>query len=167
MMPAVPCSEPAKHRGTGRVLACAVGRQRGSMLLEALVGVVLSASLGLGMAYAAARALSTQRYQSTQTMAVMAMRTLLSVPSDLSSWCTTGSGTFAVKLNNVDSAGASASASSNTVRYTLTCSTVTPTITGASQSAATSLRIPSEMSTDGDSIATALFGGDGKVTFSP
>jgi len=139
------------------------------MLLEALVGLVLSAALGLGMAYSAARALSMQRYHSTQTMAVLAMRGMLAVPVDLAAWCTSGSGSFALRLNNVNSAGATAAAASTqTVPYALTCSTVTPTISGAGQGVATSLQVPATLATtDAGSTASALFGDGGVISFSP
>jgi len=138
------------------------------MLLEALVGLVLSAALGLGMAYSAARALSMQRYHSTQTMAVLAMRGMLAVPADLAAWCNSGSGSFALRLNNVDSAGATAAASTQTVPYALTCSTVTPTISGAGQGVATSLQVPATLATtDAGSTASALFGDGGVISFSP
>jgi hypothetical protein len=136
------------------------------MLLEALVGLVLSAALGLGMAYSAARALSMQRYHSTQTMAVLAMRGMLAVPADLSAWCTSGSGSFALRLNNVDSAGATGAASTHTVPYALVCSTVTPTISAAGQDVATSLQVPVTLATTQDGSTTSgLFGGDGVVSF--
>ena len=162
------CSERAMRRPKRCAVVRPGRRQGGSMLLEALVGLVLSAALGLGMAYSAARALSTQRYHSTQTMAVLTMRGMLAVPADLAAWCASGSGSFALRLNNVNSAGATGVASTQTVPYALACSTVTPTISGAGQGVATSLQVPATLATtDAGATASALFGGSGVVSFSP
>ena len=170
MTPLVPCSERAAWQAHRRAVARSGHRhrQRGSMLLEALVGMVLSAALGLGMAYSAARALSAQRYHSTQTMAVLAMRGMLAMPADLAAWCTSGAGSFELRLNNVNSAGGTAGAvvSTQSVPYTLACNTVTPTLTGAGQGVATSLQVPATLATTDDgSTASALFGGNGVVSF--
>ena len=62
-----PCIE---RRGGGR-------RQRGDALFEALIGIVLAAVLGLGLSYAAGRMLNSQRYASTQGIAVNQMRAAL------------------------------------------------------------------------------------------
>ncbi|UJB66382.1 hypothetical protein YS110_17280 [Acidovorax sp. YS12] len=48
--------------------------QRGDALLEALVSMVLLASLGLGLSYATARALNTQRYAATHGIVLAQMR---------------------------------------------------------------------------------------------
>lgn len=170
MTPLVPCSERALGQVHRRAVARAGHRQRqrGSMLLEALVGMVLSAALGLGMAYSAARALSAQRYHSTQTMAVLAMRGMLAMPADLAAWCTSGAGSFELRLNNVNSAGGTGGAvvSAQSVPYTLACSTITPTISGAGQDAATSLQVPVTLTTtNAESTASALFGGSGVLSF--
>lgn len=170
MTPLVPCSKCALGQAHRRAVARSGHRhrQRGSMLLEALVGMVLSAALGLGMAYSAARALSAQRYHSTQTMAVLTMRGMLATPDDLAAWCTSGAGSFELRLNNVDSAGGTAGAvvSTQSVPYTLACSTITPTISGAGQDAATSLQVPATLATtNAGSTASALFGGTGVLSF--
>lgn len=52
-------------------------QQRGEMLLEALVGMVLLGVLGLGLSYAGARVLVQQRYASTQDLALIQMRAAL------------------------------------------------------------------------------------------
>lgn len=49
-------------------------QQRGEMLLEALVGMVLLGVLGLGLSYATARILAQQRYANTQDLALGQMR---------------------------------------------------------------------------------------------
>ncbi|MBP9941297.1 MAG: hypothetical protein KBF33_07855 [Comamonas sp.] len=48
--------------------------QRGDALLEALIGVLLLAILGLGLSYSAARMLSSQRYAATHSIVVAQMR---------------------------------------------------------------------------------------------
>lgn len=52
-------------------------KQRGDMLLEALVGMVLLSVLGLGLTYATSRVLVQQRYANTQNLALSQMRHLL------------------------------------------------------------------------------------------
>ena len=120
------------------------------------------------MAYSAARALSAQRYHSTQTMAVLTMRGMLAKPADLAAWCTSGAGSFDLRLNNINSAGGTSGAvvSTQSVPYTLACSTITPTISGAGQDAATSLQVPATLATtNAESTASALFGGSGVLSF--
>lgn len=51
--------------------------QRGDALFEALIGFMLLMVLGLGLSYAAARTLNSQRYASTQSIALNQMRGLL------------------------------------------------------------------------------------------
>lgn len=161
------CSSPAvfsRPRGA-RVLGA--GLQHGSMLVEAMVGVVLSAALGLGMGYGAARALAAQRYASTQSMAVLRMRGLLGATTDLGVWCANGGArSFDLSLNNLNAAGVATTASTVTVPYALTCSTLTPTITGASQSATVSLTRPTTLATTNDgAVASAVLGGSGVLRF--
>ncbi len=137
------------------------------MLLEAMVGVVLSASLGLGMSYSAARALALQRQSSTQNMAVLQMRSLLATPSDLGAWCAnSGARSFDLSLNNVDAAGIDATPSTVTVPYMLTCNTFTPTVSGANQSVTVSLTRPATLTTTNTgAVANALLGGSGVLSF--
>lgn len=66
--------------------------QRGEALLEALVGILIMSSLSLGMAYAMSRALYAQRFTSTQTQAITAMRQVLSTQG-VTSLCASGSST--------------------------------------------------------------------------
>jgi len=126
--------------------------QRGSMLLEALVGVLLSAALGLGMAYSAARALNAQRYASTQNLAVMDMRLSLAT----SGACVSGT---------VSAASGAASSALASLSYTQTCSTLTPTISAAGASAGTTLNRTQSLSTSTSAATTGLFGGDGVISF--
>lgn len=51
--------------------------QQGDALFEALIGFMLLMVLGLGLSYAAARALNSQRYASTQNIALNQMRGFL------------------------------------------------------------------------------------------
>ncbi|TSE34209.1 hypothetical protein Tfont_02731 [Tepidimonas fonticaldi] len=51
--------------------------QRGDALLEALVGILLLALLGLGLSYAAARMLAAQRYAAAHGIVVAQMRNAL------------------------------------------------------------------------------------------
>lgn len=62
------CIERSRRRGH---------TQRGDALLEALIGFMLLMVLGLGLSYAAARAMNSQRYASTQNIALNQMRGLL------------------------------------------------------------------------------------------
>lgn len=137
-------------------------RQRGNMLLEAMVGMVIGASLSLGMAYGAARALAAQRYATTQSMAVFSMREKLATSSAVS-----GSGNFALDLNNVDAAGNATTKVTKTLSYTLTCSKITPTITFASIDAQVTVSKPCSMSTRSDEVSAAVLGGSGVVSFGP
>lgn len=163
------CPKPGAPASRGRRNASrwqGQRQQRGSVLFEALIGVVLSAALGLGMAYSAAATLKAQRYANLESMAVLQMRGLLAAPpSTMSDWCTTKGGSFSLLLNNVTAAGEAATSSANTVSYTLDCAVFTPTVTGASQSAAVSVQRPTTLATT--SGASSLVGGDGVVRFQP
>lgn len=52
-------------------------QQRGDMLLEALIGIVLLGLLGMGLSYAVARIVVQQRYANTQDLALGQMRHIL------------------------------------------------------------------------------------------
>ena len=51
--------------------------QRGDALLEALIGILLLTILGMGLSYAAARMLASQRYAATHSIIVAQMRNAL------------------------------------------------------------------------------------------
>lgn len=144
-------SESAR-RMRGRVPHGTVRSQRGSMLLEAVVGILLSAALGLGMAYSAARALNTQRYASTQNLAVMDMRQSLTT----SGACVSGT---------VSAASGAGSGTLAGLSYERSCVTLTPTISAAGTSVTTSLSRTQELKTSTSSTTSALFGGDGVISF--
>ncbi|MCO8165718.1 type II secretion system GspH family protein [Pseudomonas sp. 21LCFQ010] len=59
--------KPARHR------------QRGDILLESLIGIVLMSIIGLGMTYATSRAAVAQRDMKVQNIAVSQMRDLISL----------------------------------------------------------------------------------------
>ena len=65
-------------------------RQRGDMLLEALIGVVLLGLLGLGLTYAASRVLAQQRYANTQDVVLRQMRATLETQG-VAALCAAGS----------------------------------------------------------------------------
>ncbi len=52
-------------------------RQRGDILLESLIGIVLMSIIGLGMTYASSRAAVSQRDMKVQNLAVSQMRDLI------------------------------------------------------------------------------------------
>lgn len=52
-------------------------RQRGEMLIEALVGTLLLSLIGLGASYTTSRVLVSQRYLNAQSIAIVQMRALL------------------------------------------------------------------------------------------
>lgn len=52
-------------------------RQRGDILMESLIGVVLMSIIGLGVTYATSRVLVSQRDMNVQNLAVAQMRNLL------------------------------------------------------------------------------------------
>lgn len=58
--------------------------QRGFSLVEAMISVLLVAVLGLGIAYATSRALLTQRYATTQNLAIIKMREYLQTDEEQS-----------------------------------------------------------------------------------
>ncbi len=161
------CSNPPSPWQPRAGVAQCRRRQGGSMLVEAMVGVVLSAALGLGMSYGAARALAAQRYASTQNMAVLQMRALLATPSDLGVWCANGGArSFNLSLGNLNAAGTATTASAVAVPYALTCNTLTPTVTGASQSVTVSLTRPTTLATTNTgAVASATLGGSGVLSF--
>jgi Tfp pilus assembly protein PilV len=79
-----------------------VRAQRGDALLEALVGVVLVAVIGMGSAYTASRIAVTHKYARTQAMAVSQLRQMLQNASDVASWCA-GTAPPAIQIRPADS----------------------------------------------------------------
>lgn len=54
-------------------------KERGDILMESLIGIVLMSIIGLGISYASSRATNTQRDMKLQNVAVSQMRNLLSL----------------------------------------------------------------------------------------
>jgi prepilin peptidase dependent protein A len=75
--------------------------QRGDALLEALFGIVLMAIIGLGLAYASARATSSQRYLNTQNIAISGMREQLMNASSVADLCANNNSS-AIKVGNAN-----------------------------------------------------------------
>lgn len=87
------CTERSRRRGRS---------QRGDALLEALIGFMLLMVLGLGLSYAAARTMNSQRYASTQNIALNQMRGLLQDDAKgLRTLCASGGATQQVKITPV------------------------------------------------------------------
>lgn len=151
-----PCVERRRRAGTGR------RPDRGIALLEALIGVLISAAVCLGMAYVSARTLNSQRFAATQTAAVSQLRGLLSHASDIGTLCS-GAGSLSLSLSD-------SSASTFSVPTSVNCSfsTVTVTLSGTAISASSSSPVLSalSLSTTTSSQAVELFGGDGVISFS-
>lgn len=63
--------------------------QRGDALLEAMLAIVLASVIGLGLTYAAARTLSSQRYANAQGLMLNQMRGALATSNGLAAMCET------------------------------------------------------------------------------
>lgn len=132
--------------------------ERGDALIEAIVGILLMTIVGLGLSYAAARALNSQRYQSTHNLMIAEMRNVLA-SQGLTNLCagnvTVPNGSLLGKaLPTPTCTQASVSvgvAGSTQLNVTLPAGKVV-----------TSLRL----STPRDDATIGLFGGDGSIVFS-
>lgn len=71
-------------------------RQQGAALFEALIGFLLLLVLGLGLSYSAARTLHSQRYASTQSVALNQLRGSLQ-STGLQALCNGSSATVRIK----------------------------------------------------------------------
>ena len=91
--------------------------ERGDALLEALVGVLLSAVLVLGAAYTATRIAMSQSQSRTQAMAITQLRNLLQETADTSAWCQ-GASPPAIRIRPAD-----ASLAPIDLAVTATCTT--------------------------------------------
>ena len=69
--------------------------QRGDALLEALIGILLLAILGLGLSYAASRVLAAQRYAATHGIVIAQMRNALETKG-LTHLCSNNPHTFSI-----------------------------------------------------------------------
>lgn len=142
---------PARRSGPAR-------HQRGDALVEAMLGILLMTIVGLGLVYAAGRALNSQRYQSTQNLAIAQMRNAL---------MTTG-------VTGLCAGTSPASVSVNASAVTLpipTCAQASVSV-GVAGSTALNVTLPAgvvtslRFSTPSNNETTGLFGGDGVITFS-
>lgn len=139
-------------------------RQRGDALIEALVGILLMAVIGLGLSYAAGRALNSQRYQSTQNLAITQMRSQLSTTPRIQDLCGVSSGKLFEDLNKI--AGLT---SIDLAVPTCVQASVSVAVAG---NAGLNVTLPAgvvtsmRFSTQGTSDAASLFGGDGVITIS-
>lgn len=135
--------------------------QRGDALLEALIGILLMSVIGLGLSFALARTFNAQRYISTQNIAIMQMRNLLS-RSNLSQTSCSSSQSISVYLNS------SASTATN-IPVTISCSppsNIVVGITGNSGfdktvNAITRIAVSTPAN---NAVAKSFFGGDGIVS---
>ncbi len=75
-------------------------RQRGDVLMESLIGLVLMSVIGLGVTYATSRTLVSQRDMNVQSLAVIQMRSLLQQYG--SSLCATNSAKAVLNLPSLD-----------------------------------------------------------------
>ena len=132
--------------------------QTGEALLEALIGMLIMACLSLGMAFAMSRALYAQRFTSTQTQAVSAMRQVLSTQG-VTSLCATGSAT----------ADGQEIAASCAINSTIT---VDPLQSDGSASLGVSQTVPattilSSLATASNTTTQQRYGGDGILRIAP
>lgn len=126
-----------------RRLRCA---ERGDMLLEALVGILIMTFLGLGLAYATGRAMTAKRQTNIQSITVSQMRSGIQ-EKGISDFCADNSGVVAVGAKSV--------------QLTANCETVQ--VTGSVDgkfiipSTITNFTLSTESNTD-------LYGGSGVMT---
>lgn len=125
--------------------------QRGDAMLEALIGVVLMAVVGLGLAYTSARAVSSQRYLNTQNLAIAEVRDRLQRESE-----PCASEKITIDLANI-SVDFTPVCASDTVSLSYTIDGV---ITTDDISDLTTLN---SLSSDATDASRSLFGGDGVV----
>jgi Tfp pilus assembly protein PilV len=124
---------------------------RGDALIEALIAILLMATLGLGLAYTAGRALHSQRTMAAQGLAIAEMREALQeVDLASSGLCETGSGT--------------------TLDYVIAGRTITFEVTCAQSSVTMgevdlSVRLPTAIESQSTEDSIALFGEDGRIVF--
>jgi len=132
-------------------VSSSTSRQRGDALLEALVGVVLVAIIGMGSAYTASRIAVSHKFARTQAMAVSQLRQMLQSPSDIAAWCS-GTAPPAVRIRPADTAIAPTDLS-----VTVTCSAAGTLTIGGRSIATPPQRVTLTVS------SSALFGGNGTI----
>jgi prepilin peptidase dependent protein A len=132
--------------------------QRGDAILEALIGMMLMAIVGLGLGYASARATLSQRYLNTQNVVISNMREQLMSSSSISSFCS-GQGQSVVKVG-------SSSTALNLNCQNNTAGSVNVSVGQAAGGLAVALPADAlvttlTLSTPENSTSSTLFGGDG------
>ncbi len=126
-------------------------------MLEALIAMVLLGAVGLGLSYAAARALNSQRYLNTQNVAVTQLREVLQ-QTGVTALCTAASGPSVVIANQ-------------TFVLDRSCQSVSVKVTASlpdgSELTATAPITTLNLSTPTTAASRALFGGDGRISMQP
>jgi Tfp pilus assembly protein PilV len=139
----------------------ALSAQRGDALIEALIAILVMAAVGMGLAYAAGRAVNTQAQSNAHYLLVAGVRDYLQQINA----CDVGSMTVCLgkdwtECNDCASKGQDVCPH---VVVTLNCVAATIDVNGTS----TQLnRLASITTTPDDSAASVLFGGDGYVVIS-
>lgn len=127
--------------------------QKGDAMLEALIGVVLMAVIGLGLAHTSARSINSQRYLNAQNLAVTEIRGQLQHQSDL---CNSESIAVPIAGRTVDFVPA---CNSETV-------TLSYSINGLAPAPSIDVQTLSSLSSNNSDNSRELFGGDGTVVIS-
>ncbi|MES2532154.1 MAG: hypothetical protein V4636_14045 [Pseudomonadota bacterium] len=135
--------------------------QRGDAMLEALIAMVLLGVIGLGLSYAAARALNAQRYLNTQNLAVMQMRQTLQ-QTGVTALCAAASGPSAIIASQTFVLDRNCQSVSVNVAATLADGSEPVALNGAATPVMTM-----SLSTPSTTASRALFGGDGKIVLQP
>ncbi|GHD67509.1 hypothetical protein [Jeongeupia chitinilytica] len=129
-------------------------RQGGEALLEALIGILLMAAIGLGLTYAASRAAVGQRLTNTQNMAVSDIREKLA---------TTG-------VDALCGTSPSIAVGSNALPSTVNCSKAAVTVSAPGVSSVTlsanSVLTGVSVSIDSGTASQELLGGNGQIVIS-
>ncbi len=134
--------------------------QCGDAMLEALIAMVLLGAIGLGLSYAAARALNSQRYLNTQNMAVTQLRQELQ-QTGVTALCIGGVAPSALKMAGNDFT-LDFSCQRGNVTISLPDGSNAVTLSGAA-APVTAL----DLSTPTTAASRALFGGDGRIAIQP
>lgn len=134
-------------------------QQRGSTLLEALIGVLLMAAIGLGLCYAVSRGMLSQRTLNTQNVVISQTRQWLLTSDEtvLSSAC---SGTGSGPTLTIGDASTTLVLSCNSGSVVIGTDDLNVTL--ASGSLATSFSVATPSTND----TKAMFGGEGVIEVS-
>ena len=135
--------------------------QRGEALLEALIGILLMSVIGLGLSFSLARTFNAQRYISTQNIAIMQMRNLLSISSISQASCSSSQSIPAYLNSNISTA--------TNIPVTISCSPASSIVVGITGNTnfdkTISVITRVSISTPANNaVAKSFFGGDGVVS---